>query len=105
MQNNIFEVILHITSECKVGDKTAFVQELVYGGVFTISVPEEHVQAVLLIECPRLLFPFARNIIADSSRDGGFPPLMLGPVDFVSMFKNRQQEASQAAGADVPKPH
>lgn len=99
IENNIFEVILHITSECKVGEKIAFIQELAYGGVFTINVPQEHLQAILLIECPRLLFPFARNIIADSSRDGGFPPLMLGPVDFVNMFRNRQQEAAQPDSA------
>ncbi|HEB79960.1 MAG TPA: protein-export chaperone SecB [Rhodospirillales bacterium] len=96
LNENIFEVTLHITSECKVGDKIAFIQELVYCGVFTINVPSEHIQAVLLIECPRLLFPFARNIIADSSRDGGFPPLMLSPVDFVDMFKKRHPAATQA---------
>lgn len=99
LHDNVFEVVLHITSECKVGDKIAFIQELVYGGVFSINVPHEHIQAVLLIECPRLLFPFARNIIADSSRDGGFPPLMLGPIDFVSMFKNRQEAPAHKEGS------
>ena len=73
--------------------------------MFSLNVPQEHVQAVLLIECPRLLFPFARNIIADATRDGGFPPLMLAPVDFVAMFQ-QQQEAAQAeaeAGGDESK--
>ena len=99
LHNNAFEVVLHITSECKVGEKIAFIQELVYGGVFSLNVPPEHIQAVLLIECPRLLFPFARNIIADSSRDGGFPPLMLGPIDFVNMFKNRQETPARKEGS------
>lgn len=99
MQNNVFEVALHIKAECTVGETTAFVLELVYGGLFTINVPNEHLQPVLLIECPRLLFPFARNIIADASRDGGFPPLMMGPVDFVAMFQNQVKQAQEAAAA------
>lgn len=92
VQEKFFEVQLHIRATCKIGEETAFISELVYGGLFTINVPEEHLQAVLLIECPRLLFPFARNIIADTSRDGGFPPLMLAPVDFVAMFQNQVSE-------------
>ncbi len=93
LQENVFEVQLHIRGECSIGDTTAFMTELVYGGVFTLNVPQEHLQAVLLIECPRLLFPFARNIVADATRDGGFPPLMLAPVDFVAMFQQQQAEA------------
>jgi len=98
LQDGIFEVQLHIRGECKIDDTMAFVTELVYGGVFTLNVPQEHLQAVLLIECPRLLFPFARNIVADATRDGGFPPLMLAPVDFVAMFQ--QQQAQAQADAD-----
>ena len=71
-----------------------FVLELEYGGLFTVNVEDEVRGAVLLIECPRILFPFARNILADVSRDGGFPPLMLGPLDFAGMYQ--QQLASQA---------
>lgn len=99
LQNDIFEVQLHIRGECNIGNTVAFVVELVYGGVFTLNVPEEHLQAVLLIECPRLLFPFARNIVADASRDGGFPPLMLAPVDFVAMFQQHQAQAKTEAEA------
>ena len=93
----LFEVVLDIQANCKIGDQTGFILELSYAGLFTLNVPEEHLQAVLLIECPRLLFPFARNILADVSRDGGFPPLMLGPVDFVAMFQQQLQNA-EAAG-------
>jgi preprotein translocase subunit SecB len=60
-------------------------------------VPQESVQAVLLIECPRLLFPFAREIIANAVRNGGFPPLLLDPVDFVSLYRQRMSEAQAAA--------
>jgi len=106
LQDNLFEVQLHIRAECKVADTTAFLTELVYGGVFGVNVPQEHLQPMLLIECPRLLFPFARNIVADATRDGGFPPLMLAPVDFVAMFQNQAAASEGAAdkggnGADA----
>ncbi len=91
-QENVVEVVLIINAECKSAGKVAFILELAYGGVFTINAPEEHHQALLLIECPRILFPFARNIVADVTRDGGFPPLMLGLVDFVAMYQNQAKE-------------
>lgn len=94
----MYEVTLDFKATCKAKDKVAFIVELVYGGVFTVNVPAEHLQPVLLIECPRLLFPFARNILADTTRDGGFPPLMLGPIDFVGMFERQVQEAQAAQG-------
>jgi preprotein translocase subunit SecB len=94
--DNIYEVSLGVNASCKVGDHVGFIMELVYAGAFTLNLPEEHRNAVLLIECPRLLFPFARNIIADVTRDGGFPPVMLGMVDFVAMYQNRVQEQTPA---------
>ena len=106
LQEKTYEVILEIAAECKFKDKTAFILELEYAGVFTLGVPEEHLQPVLLIECPRLLFPFARNILADVSRDGGFPPLMLGPLDFSSMYQAKIQELESAAATrdEAPGP-
>jgi len=105
IQDATFEVVLEITAECKLQEKIAFILELEYAGVFTLAVPKEHYQPVLLIECPRLLFPYARNILSDVSRDGGFPPLMLGPLDFATMYQARLQEfeASQAAGGEAPE--
>lgn len=99
VRDQFFEVQLHIRATCKVGEETAFISELVYGGLFSINVPQEHLQAILLIECPRLLFPFARNIVADASRDGGFPPLMLAPVDFVAMFQEQVNAKGDQANA------
>ena len=96
IQDNIFETVLEIKAECKIEEELAFVLELEYAGVFTINVAEEHTQLVLLVECPRLLFPFARNIIADVSRDGGFQPVMLNPLDFGAMFQARLEEAQKA---------
>ena len=87
--NHLHEVTLRLALEAKLQDKTAFILDLTYGGVFTVQMPEEHIQPVLMIECPRLLFPFARNIVADTVRDGGFPPILLQPIDFVSLFRSR----------------
>lgn len=106
MQDKTFEVELHIKAECKSGETVAFIMELIYGGLFTINVPEENLRPVLLIECPRLMFPFARNILADCSRDGGFPPLMLGPVDFVRMYQDqikKDAESLESSGSSENK--
>jgi preprotein translocase subunit SecB len=70
-----------------------FIADLSYAGIFTLAgVPENQVEPILLVECPRLLFPFARNILADVTRDGGFPPVMLGPIDFVGLWQSRRAQ-------------
>ena len=98
-----FDVVLSLNAEAKEDDKVLFAVELVYGGVFRIAgFPQEHVLPVLFIECPRLLFPFARQIVADATRNGGFPPLMIDPIDFAQMFTQRMAEErvrSQVTGA------
>lgn len=72
---------------------TVFVAELTYAGVFTLSgLPDNAVEPVLLVECPRILFPFARNILADVTRDGGFPPVLLQPIDFVALWQARRAQ-------------
>lgn len=100
LHENTYEVSLHLKVEAKLEDgRPVFIVELVYGGIFTINVAPEHVQAMLLIECPRMLFPFARNIIADMTRDGGFPPLMIQPIDFIQLYRARMEAAEgQAVG-------
>ncbi|QRM53641.1 protein-export chaperone SecB [Sinorhizobium sp. BG8] len=88
-----FDVVLSLSADAKEDDKILFHTELAYGGVFRISgFPQEHMLPVLFIECPRLLFPFARQIIADATRNGGFPPLMIDPIDFAQMFTQRMAE-------------
>ena len=68
--------------------------ELAYGGLFRLqNVPQEHLQLFLIVEAPRLIFPFARRIFADAVRDGGFPPLMLDPIDFAQLYMAQQQRA------------
>jgi preprotein translocase subunit SecB len=104
-----YEVVLQMHIDAQAGGETGFMLELSYGGVFGLmNIPPESLQVLLLIECPRLLFPFARRIIADATRDGGFPPLMLDPIDFVALFRRRQQQAQgpapQGAGEAIPNP-
>jgi len=93
-----FDVLLTLTAEAKTGDKSLFHAELAYGGVFRITgFPQEHMLPILFIECPRLLFPFARQIIADVTRNGGFPPLLVDPIDFAQMFSQRMAEEQARA--------
>ena len=73
--------------------------ELVYAGLFGLqNVPEEALEPFLIIEAPRILFPFARRIIADATRDGGFPPLMLDPIDFASLYMSQQATGGTQVG-------
>ncbi len=89
-----YEVTLSIEGKAEIGEMIMFNFELIYAGVFRIqNVPAENLHPVVMIECPRLLFPFAREIIATAVRDGGFPPLLLDPVDFVGLY--RQNLANQ----------
>lgn len=98
-----YEVILALTATANSGDDKVFLVELSYGGLFTLGgIPEEHIQPVLLIECPRLLFPFARAVIADMTRDGGFAPLMIQPVDFAEMYRRSQQPPQEAPVENAP---
>jgi preprotein translocase subunit SecB len=93
-----FDVILSLDAEAKDGNTVLFKAELVYGGVFRIAgFPQEHMLPLLFIECPRLLFPFARQIVADATRNGGFPPLMIDPIDFAQMFAQRMAEQQKQA--------
>jgi preprotein translocase subunit SecB len=98
-----YEVItkFKITSKNKANDEVLFVVELDYGGIFHVEgVPEDQMHPFLLIECPRMLFPFVRRIISDVTRDGGFPPLNIDTVDFLALYRAelaRRMEEQKAA--------
>ena len=97
-QESQYDVVtkFKVTSKNKVNGETLFLLELDYAGVFLVEgVPEEQMHPFLLIECPRLLFPFVRRIISDVTRDGGFPPLNIDTVDFLALY--RQESARRAA--------
>jgi preprotein translocase subunit SecB len=99
--DNQYEVELRIDARAAEGDTVLFAIELVYAGIFRFTnIPADQARPVALIECPRLLFPFARQIVADASRNGGFPPLLIDPVDFVGMF--RQQIARETGQGAQP---
>ena len=96
------EVVLTLQGKAETAGSLMFSFELAFGGVFRIrNVPQESLNAVVLIECPRLLFPFAREIIATAVRNGGFPPLLLDPVDFVTLYR---QKMSQLEPSPEPIP-
>lgn len=102
LQDQAYEVVLQINAECTAEDKNAFLLEFVYGALVRIDMADEALRPALLIETPRHMFPFARNIVADVTRDGGFPPLMLAPMDFVSFYENRQTGGEGAAAQPAP---
>lgn len=95
---------LNVTSKAKDGDATLFLLEIDYAGIFHIvNVPEDQLHPFLLIECPRMIFPFLRRVVSDITRDGGFPPLNLENIDFLSLYRNelarRQTEEQPKADA------
>ncbi len=102
MGGDNYEVILQFQVESTKEGEVAFLIELHYAGVFTVTgFPEGELEPALMIECPRILYPFARRVIADVVRDGGFPQLMLGPIDFVQLYKmygpQNQPDATKVA--------
>jgi len=95
---DLYELILKISVEAAGPEEKLFVTELAYGGIFQMqNVPEDRIQPMLFIDCPFIVFPFARRVLADVTRDGGFPPLMLEPIDFHGLFVKRQQQEQAAS--------
>ena len=96
---NTFEVIskFKVVSKNKANGDTLFLLELDYGGIFFVEgVPEDQLHPFLLIECPRMVFPFIRRIISDVTRDGGFPPLNVDNVDFLALYRGEMARRQQA---------
>src|SRR3954454_6997858 len=87
---NDFEVEIHLDAKALAQEKVVFAAEILYAGVFRLeNFPQNLLHPAVLIECPRMLFPFARQILAEATRNGGFPPLMLDPIDFAGMYQRR----------------
>lgn len=92
----VHEVVLKIDVRAELDGQVFFVVDLSYAGLFGMrNIPEEHLQPFLLAEAPRLLFPFARRVLADAVRDGGFPPLMLEPIDFAGLYQDQMSQQGQ----------
>jgi preprotein translocase subunit SecB len=101
--DEVYEVLLKIEVKSEVEGQVAFLVDLTYAGLFGLrNIPQEQLEPFLLAEAPRILFPFARRILADVTRDGGFAPLMLDPIDFAALYFQRAQEAAgQIAGGEA----
>ena len=93
--DNLFEVELKVRADAKIKEQLVYLCEVVYAGLFTVNVSQEHVGPVLLIECPLIIFPFMRRIVADLTGDGGFAPLLLAPIDFASLYQQRVMAAQE----------
>lgn len=103
-QDHQFEVIqkFRVTSKNRANNETLFLLEVDYGGVFHIEgVPDDQLHPFLLIECPRLLFPFVRRIISDITRDGGFPALNIDTVDYLALYRQELARRAQPAAAEA----
>jgi preprotein translocase subunit SecB len=99
-EDGLFEVDLKLSATAAREDGPLFMVELLYGGVFQISgVEPDDMEPMLLIECPRFLFPYARKIISDVTSDGGFPPFMLDPIDFAAVYAARKAQGEQVGRA------
>lgn len=98
-----YEVELSVSARARRGDAVAFVVEATYAGMFEIhNVPNDQIEIIMLVECPRILFPYARQIVSDATRNGNYPPLMLEPIDFFAVYqRDKMVKASQ--GAKAPK--
>ena len=99
-----FDVVtkFKVTSKNKINGDTLFLMELDYAGIFHVEgVPDDQMHPFLLIECPRMLFPFVRRIISDVTRDGGFPPLNIDTVDFLALYRSELQRRTQAQAGQL----
>lgn len=102
-----YEVAVKLKADSVIEDKQVFILELDYAGLFVIqNVPDDQMHALLMIECPRLIFPFVRRLVSDVTRDGGYPPLNLEIIDFLALYRaeiaRRQSLAKAEADSDAP---
>ena len=96
-----YQINMKLHAKATAGDKTRFLVELEYTGIFSITnAPETHIHPLMFIECPRLILPFARRVVADVTRDGGYPPLMLDNVDFGTLYRQKLEEFRKEKAAE-----
>lgn len=99
MGPDLFESAINFKAEARDSTSTIYLLEVVYAGLIRLkNIPEQALEPFLLIQCPTLVFPFLRRLVADISREGGFPPLMLDPIDFAALYMRHQQERAAGAG-------
>lgn len=103
LREDLYEVSLKVGVKAGAAEQSLFLVDLEYAGLFTLqNIPDDRLQQILFVDCPFVLFPYARRVISDVTRDGGFPPLMLEPIDFFAMYKKRMEaQQKQAENAQV----
>ena len=92
MENSMFEVVLNLRINADINNEKLFIFELAYGSLNIVKIPEENIEPVLFIEIPKMLFPFARQIVASNLSEANMPPLMLSPVDFAAIYKSKKDQ-------------
>lgn len=98
--DDVFETAIVLNADAKSDEGPIYTLELEYGGAFRLAgIPEDQLQPILLVNCPALLFPFVRRLVADITREGGFPPLFLDPIDFAKLFLDNVKRSQQKADA------
>lgn len=107
LDDGIFEVTLTVTVTSKIADKTVFLVEVAQSGIFQIrNLPEENLEIILAVTCPNILFPYARETVSDLVIRGGFPPVLLNPINFEALYaQQKQQQAQAAAGGESATTH
>lgn len=101
--DGIFEVVLTVTVTAKLGEKTLFLVEAAQGGIFQIrNVPDEELEPVVAIACPNILFPYARETVSDTITRAGFQPVLLAPVNFETLYRQRLEQQAQQQPGEVP---
>jgi preprotein translocase subunit SecB len=92
LEENIYNVLMNVTVNGDAKDEKAFILELSYGAVVSLNIPAEHHEAVLMVEIPHMIYPFARQIVANTLTNAGLPALMLNPIDFLAMYQAKKQQ-------------
>ena len=103
LKERLYEVLLATRVKASIQEKVAFLVELDFGGLATVGqdVPKNQIERLMLVEVPRFLFPFARAVISDVTRDGGFPPLLINPIDFEELYRSRKERGAQQVQAET----
>ena len=103
VQDGVFDVTLTVTVTAKIGEKTMFLVEVRQAGIFQIrNVPQEDLEPVMMVGCPNILFPYAREAVSDAVTRAGFQPVLLSPVNFESLYHAQRQQAAQRSNGEVP---
>ena len=100
VSDGYYEVVINLTVTAKIKDKTVFLVEVAYGGVFQVrNVPEAEIDMVMGVTCPNILFPYLREVVSETVSRAGFPPVILAPMNFEAIYKARQQEGAKQAAS------